>query len=611
MQNFVDNPHENCKNSGEHTMKEKWILENKKADFRGLAERLGVSPLMVKLAVNRGYRTEKELNDYFYGTREEMHDGAQMKDASKAALLLEHCIRRGGRIGIASDFDVDGIFSALILYKAITRLGGQARIYTPDRVAEGYGLNMRIVSQAVEEDTELLITCDNGIAAAEPISYARELGITTIVTDHHEVPFSLDPMGRRCYHLPDADAIVNPKQEDCTYPYKGLCGAGVAYKVAQLLYERAGLADYEMDELLTYAAIATVADVMDLTGENRIIVKYGLYLLKRTTNVGLRALMSVTGVDPENLNTYHIGFVLGPCFNATGRLRTVEMAFDLLLARDMEKALPLALELKQLNDSRKDMTLEGVERACRIIEEDDLDQMPVMVVYLPGTHESLAGIIAGRLRETYHHPIYVVVDGETGLKASGRSIEAYSMYEHLQKCDDLLTRYGGHPMAAGLSLPEVNLPAFIRRLNEDTGLTEEDFRPIVRIDAAVPIQLLSEQGIQELELLEPFGKGNTKPLFAEQHFVILRARILGKNRNAMKLTVRNDAGCQMEAMYFGDIDRFDRYVTEEFGADQLEAMYAGRSNQIDLGFVYYPSVNEFRGARTLQIVVQHYCRIRR
>lgn len=592
-------------------MKEKWILENKKADFRGLAERLGVSPLMVKLAVNRGYRTEKELNDYFYGTREEMHDGAGMKDASKAALLLEHCIRRGGRIGIASDFDVDGIFSALILYKAITRLGGQARIYTPDRVAEGYGLNMRIVSQAVEEDTELLITCDNGIAAAEPISYARELGITTIVTDHHEVPFSLDPMGRRCYHLPDADAIVNPKQEDCTYPYKGLCGAGVAYKVAQLLYERAGLADYEMDELLTYAAMATVADVMDLTGENRIIVKYGLYLLKRTTNVGLRALMSVTGVDPENLNTYHIGFVLGPCFNAAGRLRTVEMAFDLLLARDMETALPLALELKQLNDSRKDMTMEGVERACRIIEEDDLDQMPVMVVYLPGTHESLAGIIAGRLRETYHHPIYVVVDGETGLKASGRSIEAYSMYEHLQKCDDLLTRYGGHPMAAGLSLPEANLPAFIRRLNEDTGLNEEDFRPIVRIDAAVPIQLLSEQGIQELELLEPFGKGNTKPLFAEQHFAILRARILGKNRNAMKLTVRNDAGFQMEAMYFGDIDRFDRYVTEEFGADQLEAMYAGRSNQIDLGFVYYPSVNEFRGARTLQIVVQHYCRIRR
>ena len=328
-------------------MREKWILENKKADFRGLAECLGVSPLLVKLAVNRGYRTETELNDYFFGTREAMHDPTLLKDAPKTALLLENCIRHGGQIGIASDFDVDGIFSALILYKAITRLGGQARIYTPDRVAEGYGLNMRIVSQAVEEGTELLITCDNGIAAAEPIAYARELGITTIVTDHHEVPFSVEPDGRRCYHLPEADAIVNPKQVACSYPYKGLCGAGVTYKVAQLLYDRAGIPAYEMDELLSYAAIATVADVMDLNGENRIIVKYGLYLLKRTKNVGLRALMSVTGVDPEGLNAYHIGFVLGPCFNAAGRLRTVEMAFDLLLARDMETARPLALELKQ------------------------------------------------------------------------------------------------------------------------------------------------------------------------------------------------------------------------------------------------------------------------
>jgi single-stranded-DNA-specific exonuclease len=478
-------------------------------------------------------------------------------------------------------------------------------------VAEGYGLNMRIVSQAVEENTELLITRDNGIAAMEPIAYARELGITTIVTDHHEVPFSVDPLGQRCYHLPDADAIVNPKQQDCPYPYKGLCGAGVAYKVVQQLYDQAGIPDGELDELLTYAAIATVADVMDLTGENRIIVKYGLYLLKRTANVGLRALMSVTDVDPERLNAYHIGFVLGPCFNAAGRLRTVEMAFDLLLARDMETALPLALELKELNDSCKEMTTRGVERACEIIAEDDLDQMPVMVVYLPGTHESLAGIIAGRLREIYHHPIYVVVDGEVGLKASGRSIESYSMYEELQKCGDLLTRYGGHPMAAGLSLPEANLSAFIRRLNRNTSLSEEDLRPIVRIDAAVPIQMLSEEGIQELDLLEPFGKGNTKPLFAEQHFAILRARILGKNRNVLKMTVRNDAGCQMDAMYFGDIDVFDRYVSEEYGSDQLEAMYAGRPNVVDLGFVYYPSVNEFRGTRTLQIVVQHYCRIAR
>ncbi len=591
--------------------KEKWFLENKKADYRSLAESLGVSPLLVKLAVNRGYRTEEQLNEYFYGTREDMHDPGLLKDAEKAANLLAACICRRGQIGIASDFDVDGIFSALILYKAITGLGGRARIYTPDRVAEGYGLNMRIVAQAKDEGTSLLITCDNGIAAPEPIAYAKELGITTIVTDHHEVPFSVREDGSREYHLPPAQAVVNPKQTDCAYPYKGLCGAGVTYKVAQLLYEKSGVPIWELDELLTYAAIATVADVMDLTGENRIIVKHGLHLLRNIRQPGLKALMSVTGIDPENVSAYHIGFVLGPCFNAAGRLRTVKMAFDLLLAKSMETALPLALDLKQLNDSRKDMTADGVERACEIIEEKGLDQMPVIVVFLPGVHESLAGIIAGRIREVYHHPVYVVVEGEIGLKASGRSIESYSMYEQLQKCSDLLTRFGGHPMAAGLSLPEENLEEFTRRINLDTGLTAEDFRPVVRIDAAVPIHLLSEEGIRSLEMLEPFGKGNTKPLFAEQHFSVLGARILGKNHNVLKLTVENDTGHRMEAMYFGEIDDFDCYVAEEFGDEQLEAMYAGKPNTIDLGFVYYPSINEYRGTKTVQIVIQHYCRIAR
>ncbi len=589
---------------------EKWTLQNKKADFRGLAEKLGVSPLLVKLAVNRGYRTEEEIRLFFYGTREDMHEPELLKDASLAADEILSCIRAGGLIGIASDFDVDGIFSALILYKGIRRLGGQAKIYTPDRVAEGYGLNLRIVSEADADGVRLLLTCDNGIAAPEPVARAMELGMTVVVTDHHEVPFSERGDGSREYHLPPARAVVNPRRTDCPYPFKGLCGAGVTYKLMELLYRRAGIDAGELDEFLSYAAVATVADVMDLNGENRIIVKYGLAILKRTENQGLRALMAVAGVDPEALSAYHIGFILGPCFNAAGRLATVKMAFGLLLAESMEEALPAALELKTLNDSRKEMTAKGVEQARAKIEKEELYRQPVIVVYLPDCHESLAGIIAGRIRELYHHPVYVIVDAQTGLKGSGRSIEAYSMFERLQKCGDLLDRFGGHPMAAGLSLPEKNLAEFIRRVNTDTGLQEEDFRPVVRIDAVVPLEMLSEEGIRQMELLAPFGKGNPRPLFAEQHFRVLSAKILGKNRNVLKMLVENRTGHRIDAMYFGDIEAFDAYVEEEYGKDALEAVYQGRPNPVDLGFVYYPSVNEFRGRKTLQIVAEHYCRIK-
>ncbi len=592
-------------------MKEKWILENKKADYRELAAATGVSPLLVKLAVNRGYRTKEELEQYFFGARESLHDPSLLKDAKQAASLLLAAAKAGRMVGIASDFDVDGIFSALILHKTITRLGGQARIYTPDRVAEGYGLNMRIVAQAKEEEAALLITCDNGIAAPEPIAYAEELGIVTIVTDHHEVPFTLGEDGSRQYRLPPARAVVNPRRTDCAYPYKGLCGAGVAYKLAELLYRQAGIDAAELDELLSYAAIATVADVMDLTGENRVIVRDGLSILRRTANPGLRALMAVTGLDPGRLSAYHIGFVLGPCFNAAGRLSTVQQAFSLLLAETMEEALPLALSLKQLNDSRKDMTAAGVEQGKKRIEQEKLYRQPVMVVYLPDCHESLAGIIAGRLREAYGHPVYVIVEAETGLKGSGRSIEAYSMFEHLQSCGDLLSRFGGHPMAAGLSMARENLAEFTRRINEDTGLSEEDFWPVVRIDAAAPVGYWSEGAVEEMDLLEPFGKGNRRPLFAEQHFSLHSARILGKNRNVLKLLAENDDGSRIDAIYYGDIEEWEQYIRDEFGDEALTALYDGRPNPVDLGFVYYPSINEYRGVRTVQIVVQHYCRIKR
>ena len=430
-------------------MREKWILENRKADYRGLARAAGVSPLLAKLAVNRGYETEEQIREYFFGTRRSLHDPRLLKDAEKAAAQIRKTLKEGGRVGIASDFDVDGIFSALILWKAIRRLGGEAKIYTPDRVAEGYGLNMRIVAEAREDGVSLLLTCDNGIAAPEPVAYAKELGIVTVVTDHHDVPFTEREDGGREWRLPPACAVVNPKQADCRYPNKNLCGAGVTYKLSQLLYETAGVPEEELSELLSYAAVATVADVMDLTGENRLIVREGLSLLKKTENVGLKALMAVTGVDPEKLGAYHIGFILGPCFNAAGRLATVEQAFALLTARSMEEALPLALDLKKLNDSRKDMTAKGVELGKKLIEEQKLYRMPVMVVYLPGCHESLAGIIAGRLREAYHHPVYVIVDAETGLKGSGRSIEAYSMFENLRASDPFRrSSHGGRTFSA-------------------------------------------------------------------------------------------------------------------------------------------------------------------
>jgi single-stranded-DNA-specific exonuclease len=456
------------------------------------------------------------------------------------------------------------------------------------------------------------MTCDNGIAAMEAVTYAEESGIPTIITDHHEVPFTEDEEGNCIYHLPPAHAIVNPRQADCPYPFKGLCGAGVAYKLAELLYSMEGIPSEELEELLTYAAIATVADVMDLTGENRIIVRDGLRLLGRTDNLGLQALMAVTELDPAKISAYHIGFVLGPCFNAAGRLSTVKQAFSLLLSETMEKALPLALELKQLNDSRKDMTAAGVEQAKRLVEEDKLYENPVMVVYLPDCHESLAGIIAGRIRELYHHPVYVIVDGELGLKGSGRSIPAYSMFEHLQKCGDLLTRFGGHPMAAGLSLQKENLEAFIRKINENTGLSQEDFCPEVRIDAVVPLEMLSEGSIQELSLLEPYGKGNSKPLFAEQHFSILEMRVMGKRKNVLKMKVRNKTGYVMDALYFGEIEKWDTYLREIYGNVLIDKLYRGQADPahpVDMGLVYYPDINEYRGTRTIQIVIQHFCKI--
>ncbi len=591
-------------------MEERWMLHTKRADFQAIGQRYGIDPVLARIIRNREIIGWNAIDRYLNGTVNDLYDPLLMKGMREAADLVDLAIRRGEGITIASDFDDDGIFSSMILWTAIRKLGGKAVIDTPNRVLEGYGLNKRMVDQAYARGDGMILTCDNGIAAFEAVAYARELGIVVAVTDHHEVLYEEQEDGSKCYRYPDANVIVDPRQPDCSYPFPKLCGAGVAWKLVQVLYERRKVEKEALYTLLEYTAIATVADVMDLVGENRIIVREGLRRLAATENKGLRALIAVCGLEGKKLTAYHIGFVIGPCFNAAGRLETARLALDLLTETEEKKVYQKALQLKQLNDIRKDMTQKGVDQAVSIIESGNQSDRKVLCICLSDCHESLAGIIAGRIRERYYRPTFIFTETEEGLKGSGRSIEAYNMYAGLIGCRDLLGRFGGHPMAAGLSLPRHNFAELSRRLNEQCPLEQSDMIPIVRIDAAMPIHYLSEKLIQSLERLEPFGKGNEKPLFAEQHFSILKASIIGKNKNGMKLYVRNKAGAAIEALYFGDIPKLQQFLVKEYGKEQVDRMYRGLENTIDVAFTYYPSLNEFRGVRTMQIVIQNYCRIK-
>ena len=594
---------------------EKWMMAAKKADFNQIGQTYHVSPILARIMVNRGLKTDEEFRKYLYGSLDDLHDPKMMKDMVKGVRLLTEFIRKKEEICIASDFDVDGVFSGYILWQGICSAGGKAYVEAPDRVCEGYGLNERIVREAHERGAKCSLTCDTGIAALDAITLAKTLGMTVIVTDHHEVIYrsEMDENGKeqRIFQLPCADAVIDPKQEDCPYPFKGLCGAGVAYKLIELLYEKFDIQKDRLYELIPFAAIATVADVMDLVDENRILVKQGLKRLVDTKHLGLQAVIRHSGLNKDYISAYHIGFVIGPCFNAAGRLDSADMAIRLLQTDNVEEAERLAAELVELNQSRKEMTVLGYERAVAMIEAQHLNQDPVMILCLEGCHESLVGIIAGRLKEKYHRPVIVGVETESGIKASGRSIEASPMYEKLNAFRELFERFGGHAMAAGMTFKKDNLPILRSVLNQNCGLTEENLTPVIHIDVPMPIDYVSESFILELELLEPFGKANTKPIFAERHFQVLRATVIGKNRNVLKMQVRNDTGIRMEALYFGDIDRFDAYVEEQYGIENKKRMYAGVSNPVDLAFTYYPSVNEYMGRRTLQIIVQNFQRIRR
>ena len=584
---------------------ERWVLLRKGADFEAIGKKYQISPRLACLIRNRDVIGEEAVDRYLNGTISDLYDGMLMKDMDKAIDILQEKILEDKKIRVIGDYDIDGVNATYILLEGLERLGADVDSDIPDRISDGYGLNRHLVERAYEAGVDTLITCDNGIAAADEIAYGKEMGMTVIVTDHHEVPFD-EQDGEKRYRIPPADAVMDPKQPDCLYPFKGLCGAAVAYKMMEALWESMGKDSADLDDLIENVAIATIGDVMDLEDENRIFVKEGLQMLRRTKNPGLKALIECTGIDKNSLNSYHIGFVLGPCINASGRLDTAKRALELLRAGTQKEADILAGDLKALNDSRKDMTEEAVKQAEEQVETTTISKDKVLVVYLPDCHESLAGIVAGRIRENYYKPVFVLTDAEEGVKGSGRSIDGYHMYEELNKCKELLTKFGGHRLAAGLSLPKENVGKFREMLNKNCTLTEEEMKEKVTIDMEMPFGCVTEGLVKELELLEPFGKGNTKPVFAARDVTLLGARILGKNRNVLKLQVQDVNGCRIEAMLFHHADDFLGKLEEQYGKTEVEALLKGRGRQIRISMTYYPDINEYMGKKTPQIVVTHY-----
>ena len=569
---------------------ERWVLLRKGADFEAISKKFHISPRLASLIRNRDVIGDEAINQYLNGTIAELYDGMQMKGMPQAVEILIEKIRDREKIRVIGDYDCDGINATYILLEGLEKLGAKVDSDIPDRIKDGYGLNQHLIDRAHEDGIDTIITCDNGIAAAKEIEYGKALGMSIIVTDHHEVPYKENEAGRR-YILPPADAVVDPRQEGCEYPFKGLCGAAVAYKLVEALCEANGQDVADLDYLLENVAIATVADVMDLTEENRILVKQGLEKLKRTSNLGLRALIQCIGLEGKKIQAYHIGFILAPCLNASGKLDTAKRALALLRAKTEREADMLAGDLKALNESRRDMTDRVVDEAMAKVEQTDIRGDKVLVIYLPDCHESLAGLVAGRVRENYYRPVFVLTDSEDGVKGSGRSIESYSMYEELTGCGDLLTKFGGHPMAAGLSIDKENVEKFKRRLNDQCTLSEEDLTEKVVIDMELPFTAITEQFIEELEYLEPFGKGNTKPVFAARGVFMQHVKIIGKNKNVAKATAIDAAGNRMEAICFHDAQEF---------AKQCER------NNGKMSITFYPGINEFRGERQIQIVITHY-----
>ena len=567
---------------------EKWVVSAKRADFQEISRKFGVDPVIARLIRNREQITDEEIERYLHGRLSYLHSWRLLKGIGELLEILKGKIGQKKKIRIIGDYDIDGVCSTYILLKGLLRAGACVDVDIPDRMKDGYGISEELIDLAAKAQVDTIITCDNGISAISQIAHAKALGMTVLVTDHHEVPYEELPQGEVRTILPPADAIVNPKQEGDTYPFSGICGAMVAFKVICGLYETLGIPKGELNLLIPFAAIATVGDVMELQDENRIMVREGLLRLQNPENKGLKALIRVNNLEEKTITAYHIGFILGPCMNASGRLSTAKRALDLLLTEDEKEASILAQDLKALNDSRKDMTAKGVEQAIEMVENTELIKDRVLVIYLPDCHESLAGIIAGRIRERYTKPVFVLTKGEEGVKGSGRSIEAYHMFQEMVKCKELFTKFGGHPMAAGLSMKEEDIEELRRRLNENCTLTQEDMTEKIVIDVPMPMSYVTIPLIRQLNQLEPFGKGNTKPVFAQKNLQISQCRVFGKNRNVVKMQLKDEFGVASEGIWFGDGDVFVAKTQEKTFFD----------------VIYYPTVNSFRGRESIEMVIQ-------
>lgn len=581
------------------------MVINKGADFKGIGNKFHIDPVTARIIRNREVIGDEEIHSFLAGTLQELPDVHLMQDLDLLVELLDQKINEKAKIRIIGDYDIDGVMSSYILYRALTRCGAQVDVAIPNRITDGYGLNRNLITEALECGVDTILTCDNGITAIEEIAYAKEAGMTVLVTDHHEIPFK-DVDGERIYMRSEADAIVNPHQKTCAFPYKDLCGAGVAWAVIVALYEKNNIEQKEAEELLEFVAFATVGDIMSLTGLNRILVREGLKRIHHTTNIGMRALISRCGLLPEQIDTYHFGFVLGPCINAAGRLDTARRALRLFISESPEEAAEVADELVILNEERKEMTRQGVEEAKQLVEEGGYENDPVLILYLPNVHESIAGIIAGRIREYYYRPTFILTKGEDGVKGSGRSTEEYSMYEQMCKCSDLLTKFGGHPMAAGLSLPEENVEAFRKQMNENCPFRAEEMVQTIHIDVPMPVDYVTNALVEEFSILAPFGKDNPKPVFADRNLNISRMWIVGKNQNVLRMTLISKQGRPLSAIYFGDIEAMQTYLMEQYGTQEVDKAFHGRENNMQISIVYSPKLNTYKDSETLQFEIQYY-----
>lgn len=585
---------------------EKWYLKNVKANFKKMSESLRISKLLCKIMVNRGIANYRLMDSFIRPSLDKLHNPRLMKDIELGVNIIKASITKGEKIRISGDYDQDGNSAILTLYKGMKRCGANVDYVIPHRITDGYGINDRIIKEAKAEGVHVIITCDNGISAFEPLKLAKELGMKVIVTDHHDIPYIEDKEGNKEYILPEADAVINPKRKDCEYPFKELCGAGVAFKFIQVLYDKMNISVEESYDLLEFVAMGTVCDVVDLIDENRIIVKEGLKRINQTDNIGLKALIKATGLENKTINTYSLGFIIGPCINASGRLDSADIAVELFLTDNFEKAEEYANKLYLLNEERKTMTKEGFHKVIEKIELDGLTDQKVLVVYEPSIHESIAGIIAGRVKDKYYKPTIVLTESKDKVKGSGRSIEEYNMFKEISKVKNLLTTFGGHPMAAGLSLDISNVNVFREKLNGQVSLTEDDLLPKIYIDMHLPLDYISFNLVEELKILEPFGKGNPKPLFGEKNIGVKRGFILGKNQNVLKLILLTKSGNTIDGLYFGDIDKFQNMLIRKFGENEVNKMYKGIENQIKLDIIYFPTINEYMGNRNLQIIIQNY-----